>query len=192
MSAPATSQAHAPDAHHGNKFHLFVQVAMILAVITGALRSWLMARGVGVSQGDTMKAMLPISIAVPNESSGYAGGNRVSATLVQLPVGATLEQTQAVLSDMRGYFDANEKEAVESFMSVAGIGMAGRGQLLRLAAPRCRRPPLERLVVRLFKLARARKLPPAPPRNKTVVSDGSQFSPMRSTTLRMASGMSCS
>ena len=59
----------------------------ILAVITGALRSWLMARGVGVSQGDTMKAMLPISIAVPNESSGYAGGNRVSATLVQLPVG---------------------------------------------------------------------------------------------------------
>ena len=35
MSAPATSQAHAPDAHHGNKFHLFVQVAMILAVITG-------------------------------------------------------------------------------------------------------------------------------------------------------------
>jgi HAE1 family hydrophobic/amphiphilic exporter-1 len=59
---------------------------------------------------------------LPDEDQGTLMG------LVQLPVGATLEQTQAVLSDMRGYFDAKEKEAVESFMSVAGIGMAGRGQ----------------------------------------------------------------
>jgi cytochrome c oxidase subunit 4 len=35
MSAPAETHAHAPAAHHENKFHLFVQVAMILAVITG-------------------------------------------------------------------------------------------------------------------------------------------------------------
>jgi HAE1 family hydrophobic/amphiphilic exporter-1 len=49
-------------------------------------------------------------------------------SIVQLPVGATLEQTQAVMSDMRRHFDENEKDAVESFMSVAGIGMAGRGQ----------------------------------------------------------------
>jgi hydrophobe/amphiphile efflux-1 (HAE1) family protein len=59
---------------------------------------------------------------LPDEDQGSLMG------LVQLPVGATLEQTQAVMSEMRGYFDANEREAVESFTSVAGIGMAGRGQ----------------------------------------------------------------
>src|SRR5512143_2010852 len=59
---------------------------------------------------------------LPDEDQGALMG------LVQLPVGATLEQTQAVLTDMRGYFDTKEKDAVESFMSVAGIGMAGRGQ----------------------------------------------------------------
>ena len=54
----------------------------ILAVITGALRGWLQARGVAVGQADALKAMLPISIAVPSAASGHAGGNRVSATLV--------------------------------------------------------------------------------------------------------------
>ncbi len=35
MSSPAAhAQAHAP-GHHDSKFHLFVQIAMILAVITG-------------------------------------------------------------------------------------------------------------------------------------------------------------
>ena len=38
----------------------------------------------------------------------------------------------------------------------------------------------------------ARRLPPAPPRNSTVVIEGSQFSPMRSTMLRTSAGMACS
>jgi HAE1 family hydrophobic/amphiphilic exporter-1 len=49
-------------------------------------------------------------------------------SIVQLPVGSTLEQTQAVMSELRRYFDENEEDAIEAFQSVAGIGMAGRGQ----------------------------------------------------------------
>jgi len=38
MSAPAASTAHAPAAGHSepSKFHFYIQIAMILAVITGA------------------------------------------------------------------------------------------------------------------------------------------------------------
>ena len=42
-----------------------------------------------------------------------------------------------------------------------------------------------------FSVTPARKLPPAPPKNITLHSDGSQFSPMRSTMVRTSAGMSC-
>ena len=45
-----------------------------------------------------------------------------------MPTGATLEQTQAVAEGVQRYFQENEKEAVESCMTIAGMGFAGRGQ----------------------------------------------------------------
>ncbi|MCX6433622.1 MAG: wax ester/triacylglycerol synthase family O-acyltransferase [Actinobacteria bacterium] len=96
----------------------------ILAVITGALRAWLQARGVGVAQGDVLKAMLPISIAVPSLTSGHAGGNRVSATLVELPVG---EQDPAVRLQQLSYQLAqleagNQFVGADSIVNIAGFG----------------------------------------------------------------------
>jgi hypothetical protein len=41
-----------------------------------------------------------------------------------------------------------------------------------------------------FSVTPARKLPPAPAMNRTEVSAGSQFSPMRSTTAWTAAGIS--
>ena len=45
-----------------------------------------------------------------------------------LPTGATLEQTQAVADEVQRYFQENEKDAVESCMTIAGMGFAGRAQ----------------------------------------------------------------
>ncbi|MCF8078173.1 MAG: efflux RND transporter permease subunit [Desulfobacterales bacterium] len=45
-----------------------------------------------------------------------------------LPANSTLEQTQAVLAKVRDHFEKNEKEAVESCLTVAGFSFAGRGQ----------------------------------------------------------------
>ena len=59
---------------------------------------------------------------LPDEDQGML------MSMVSLPVGSTLEQTQAVVDQVRGYFAENEKEAVDSFGGVAGIGMAGRAQ----------------------------------------------------------------
>ena len=47
---------------------------------------------------------------------------------ILMPTGATMEQTQAVADKVRNYFEENEKDAVESVMTVAGMGFSGRGQ----------------------------------------------------------------
>ncbi len=47
---------------------------------------------------------------------------------IQTPTGATLEQTKAVADQVRQYFQANEKDAVESSMAITGFGFAGRAQ----------------------------------------------------------------
>jgi len=49
-------------------------------------------------------------------------------SMIQLPVGSTLEQTEAVVQRCQSYFLEDEKEAVESIMGGAGMGFAGRGQ----------------------------------------------------------------
>ncbi|MDR2017569.1 MAG: efflux RND transporter permease subunit [Syntrophobacterales bacterium] len=47
---------------------------------------------------------------------------------VIMPTGATLEQTKKVVERMDKYFKTNEKEAVESCMTISGIGFSGRAQ----------------------------------------------------------------
>jgi HAE1 family hydrophobic/amphiphilic exporter-1 len=47
---------------------------------------------------------------------------------VNLPSGATMEQTSAVLDEVRDYLLLDEKESVESVMTLAGFSFAGSGQ----------------------------------------------------------------
>lgn len=97
---------------------------VLLAVITGALRSWLQARGHPIRQGDVVRAMLPMSIAVPASGSGHAGGNRVSATLVELPVG---EADPAVRLQQISYQLAFLDESSHFIGAEAIVGIAGFG-----------------------------------------------------------------
>jgi HAE1 family hydrophobic/amphiphilic exporter-1 len=59
---------------------------------------------------------------LPDEDQGML------MSIIQLPVGSTIEQTEGVLAEIRKYYAEHEQEAVESFMGVAGTGTAGRGQ----------------------------------------------------------------
>ncbi|MBI5581147.1 MAG: efflux RND transporter permease subunit [Deltaproteobacteria bacterium] len=59
---------------------------------------------------------------VPDEDQGT-----LLAQIV-LPTGSTLEQTREVADRLRDYFLENEKEAVESCMTVSGISFSGRAQ----------------------------------------------------------------
>jgi HAE1 family hydrophobic/amphiphilic exporter-1 len=59
---------------------------------------------------------------LPDEDQG------ILLSQVMLPTGATLEQTLDVMEKMKDYFLGTEKEAVESCMTIAGIGFSGRAQ----------------------------------------------------------------
>ncbi|MCC6861268.1 MAG: efflux RND transporter permease subunit [Bryobacterales bacterium] len=59
---------------------------------------------------------------LPDEDQGTLMG------MVQLPPGATLEQTVEVMEKVRRHFLEDQKEAVESVMYIAGASPAGMGQ----------------------------------------------------------------
>ena len=59
---------------------------------------------------------------LPDEDQG------VLMTMVQLPVGSTLEQTEGLVRQAEHHFLVDQKDAVEGCMAVVGAGFAGRGQ----------------------------------------------------------------
>jgi len=63
---------------------------------------------------------------IPDEDQG------ILMIQAMLPSGAALEQTEAVVAKVRDHFLQNEKEAVESFMGVAGVSFGGQGQNMAL------------------------------------------------------------
>ncbi|MCX5857953.1 MAG: efflux RND transporter permease subunit, partial [Deltaproteobacteria bacterium] len=59
---------------------------------------------------------------IPDEDQG------ILLCQILMPTGATLEQTKGVANDVQRYFQEKEKEAVDSCMTIVGIGFSGRGQ----------------------------------------------------------------
>ena len=59
---------------------------------------------------------------LPDEDQG------VLLAMVQLPAGSTREQTEAVMEKVQRHFLEDQKEAVGSCMTVAGMSLSGRGQ----------------------------------------------------------------
>ncbi|MDD2927707.1 MAG: efflux RND transporter permease subunit [Candidatus Omnitrophica bacterium] len=64
---------------------------------------------------------------LPDEDQGLL------AIMATLPSGSTLEQSEAVMEKVRDYFMTNEKDAVESVMTVSGQNQSGRGQNIGMA-----------------------------------------------------------
>jgi HAE1 family hydrophobic/amphiphilic exporter-1 len=69
---------------------------------------------------------LPTSY-LPDEDQG------VLLCQVTLPVGSTLEQTEAVMEKVRDQFLNKEKDAVDSIMTISGQNQSGRGQNIGMA-----------------------------------------------------------
>ncbi|MFA4989871.1 MAG: efflux RND transporter permease subunit [Candidatus Omnitrophota bacterium] len=64
---------------------------------------------------------------LPDEDQG------ILVIMGNLPSGSTLEQSEAVMEKVRGYFTANEKDAVESILTVSGRNQSGGGQNVGMA-----------------------------------------------------------
>ena len=62
------------------------------------------------------------SAYLPDEDQG------ILMCQVQMPTGSTLEQTQTIADQVSNYFQDKEKDAIESCMTISGIGFSGRSQ----------------------------------------------------------------
>ena len=106
---------------------------------------------------------------LPHEDQG------IMLIQAMLPAGSTLEQTEEVLDEVRDYLLNNEKEAVASTMTIAGMSFAGAGQNAALAFVKLRdwnernRPDLKvdavagRCMARFSKIRNARVFAFSPP-----------------------------
>jgi diacylglycerol O-acyltransferase len=59
---------------------------VVLAVVTGALRSWLLSRGETLAAATSVRALVPVGMN-SDESPGWTKASRVTGLLVDLPVG---------------------------------------------------------------------------------------------------------
>ncbi|WP_040791768.1 WS/DGAT/MGAT family O-acyltransferase [Nocardia paucivorans] len=60
---------------------------VILAVVTGALREWLMSRDAGLVESTILRAVVPMSVYAGDDTDGRTVPNEVTPFLISLPVG---------------------------------------------------------------------------------------------------------
>jgi WS/DGAT/MGAT family acyltransferase len=110
---------------------------VVLATVSGALRSWLMTRGEAVTPTTVVRALVPVSVrtaapggeppAPPDEEHrfepGGALGNRVSAYLVDLPVGepSAAMRLHQVAYAMRGHKETGQAIGAEVITGIVGF-----------------------------------------------------------------------
>jgi diacylglycerol O-acyltransferase / wax synthase len=94
---------------------------VVLATISGALRSWLLTRGEAVHPATTVRAMVPVSVYDTDETGRL--GNRVTASFVDLPVGepgAGMRLHQIAFA-MRQQMEGGHAVGAESLAGLAGF-----------------------------------------------------------------------
>jgi WS/DGAT/MGAT family acyltransferase len=93
---------------------------VVLAVVAGGLRTWLMTRGESVTPSSEVRAMVPVSVRGADDSGAL--GNRVSSYLVDLPVG---EPNPVMRLHLVSYAMTAHKETGQAVGADAIIGMVG-------------------------------------------------------------------
>jgi diacylglycerol O-acyltransferase len=92
---------------------------VVLAVVTGALRDWLLMRGEVVRTSTTLRAIAPLSVTDPGE----AGPNHVAPFVVDLPVGepSPVVRLQRIAYSMRGLPEVGKPVPALEIAGVAGF-----------------------------------------------------------------------
>jgi WS/DGAT/MGAT family acyltransferase len=116
----ATADTDLDDYKRVRKAHGGTVNDVVLATVAGALREWLQSRGEAVTARTSVRALVPVSVRTPEEAGRY--GNRVSAYLVDLPVG---EPDPVVRLTQVSYAMKGHKEAGQSVGAGAIIGLSG-------------------------------------------------------------------
>jgi diacylglycerol O-acyltransferase / wax synthase len=103
---------------------------VVLAVVSGAMRNWLLSRGEPVSSSSTVRAMVPLSVRAEPDAVGSGGaaldgtlGNRVSSFLVDLPVGEpnAVVRLHQVAHQMRVHTSNGRSVGAETLVAIGGF-----------------------------------------------------------------------
>lgn len=94
---------------------------VVLAVVAGALRQWLMTRGEKLSPRSEIRAMVPVSV---REGEDPQSGNRIAAFLCDLPVGEPdpVVRLQRVTFEMGQHKAHNQMMGAQALVGLAGFG----------------------------------------------------------------------
>lgn len=92
---------------------------VLLAVVTGALREWLLSRGEPVTGGRSVRALVPVSLQDDETSEG----NHVSSYLVDLPVGEPNPRVRLTRLSyaMRGVAAHGQSVGADSLIALTGF-----------------------------------------------------------------------
>lgn len=95
---------------------------VVLAVVSGALRNWLLSRGEAVTGSTTIRAMAPVSVRDAT-GSPESLGNLVSAYLVDLPVGEAnpVVRLHHVSHAMRAHKDSGQSIGADVLVRLGGL-----------------------------------------------------------------------
>jgi WS/DGAT/MGAT family acyltransferase len=92
---------------------------VLLTVVTGALREWLLSRGEPVVAGTSVRALVPVSM----QDEDPTAGNRVSSYLVDLPVGEPNPRVRLTRLSfaMRGIAQHGQSVGADSLIALTGF-----------------------------------------------------------------------
>lgn len=115
----AVARAELDDLKTIRKAHGGTVNDVLLTVVTGALREWLLSRGEPVVAGTSLRALVPVSM----QDEDASPGNRVSSYLVDLPVGEPNPRVRlARLSyAMRGIALHGQSVGADSLIALTGF-----------------------------------------------------------------------
>jgi WS/DGAT/MGAT family acyltransferase len=100
---------------------------VVLSVVAGALRTWLLSRGEPVTSSSSMRAMVPMSVRgqadVPSSTTTGSLGNRVSSFLVDLPVGepSPVVRLHQVAHAMRENTASTQSVGADTLVRIGGF-----------------------------------------------------------------------
>jgi diacylglycerol O-acyltransferase len=94
---------------------------VVLATVSGALRTWLLTRGEKVTPTTVVRAMVPVSVRADARKDEL--GNRVSSYFVDLPVGegSAVMRLHQVSFAMRGHKESGSSVGADALVQLSGF-----------------------------------------------------------------------
>ena len=117
----ATAATRLADHRRVRKAHGGTVNDVVLAVVAGALREWLMMRGENLHPRSQVRVMVPVSIR--ESEAATTSANQIAAFLCDLPVGEAdpVVRLQRVTFEMGQYKASNQLVGAQAIVGVAGF-----------------------------------------------------------------------